>query len=104
MVLMAGMELPIAAIREQIASAIQLIVQQTRFRCGSRKITAITEVTGMDTGRIQLQDIFTFERDGYGADGKVQGRFIATGAVPEFLEELRAAGIQTPSLALFKEA
>ncbi|MDR1462259.1 MAG: CpaF family protein, partial [Azoarcus sp.] len=101
MVLMAGMELPITAIREQIASAIQLIVQQTRFKCGSRKITAITEVTGVESGRIQLQDIFIFDRDGYTAEGKVKGRFTATGAVPEFLEELREAGIETPSLDIF---
>ena len=102
MVLMAGMDLPVAAIREQIASAINLIVQQTRFKCGSRKITAITEVTGVESGRIQLQDIFVFERDGYSADSKVKGRFVATGAVPEFLEELREAGIKVPALELFR--
>jgi pilus assembly protein CpaF len=101
MVLMAGMDLPLTAIREQIASAIQLIVQQTRFKCGSRKITAITEVTGVESGRIQLQDIFVFQREGYTASGKVRGDFVSTGAVPEFLEELRAAGIETPPLAIF---
>jgi pilus assembly protein CpaF len=101
MVLMAGMDLPVTAIREQIASAIDLIVQQTRFKCGSRKITAITEVTGVESGKIQLQDIFVFERDGYTAEGKVKGDFIATGAVPEFLEELRDAGIKTPPLSIF---
>jgi pilus assembly protein CpaF len=101
MVLMAGMELPVAAIREQISSAIDLIVQQTRFKCGSRKITAITEVTGMESGRIQLQDIFVFERDGYDSEGKVNGRFVATGAVPEFMEELREAGVETPPLSIF---
>jgi pilus assembly protein CpaF len=101
MVLMAGMDLPVTAIREQIASAIDLIVQQTRFKCGSRKITAITEVTGVESGKIQLQDIFVFEREGYEADGKVKGRYAATGAVPEFLEELREAGVQTPPLAIF---
>ncbi|MDR2788802.1 MAG: Flp pilus assembly complex ATPase component TadA, partial [Candidatus Accumulibacter sp.] len=101
MVLMAGMDLPVTAIREQIASAIDLIVQQTRFKCGSRKITAITEVTGVESGKIQLQDIFVFEREGYDADGRVKGRYAATGAVPEFLEELRDAGIQTPPLTIF---
>jgi pilus assembly protein CpaF len=104
MVLMAGMDLPVTAIREQIASAINLIVQQTRFKCGARKITAITEVTGVETGRIQLQDIFVFERDGYTADGKVKGRFTATGAVPEFLEELREAGVKVPALEIFRAA
>ena len=101
MVLMAGMDLPITAIREQIASAINLIVQQTRFKCGSRKITAITEVTGVEGGKIQLQDIFVYRQDGYHADGKVKGDFVATGAVPEFIEQLRAAGIETPPLSIF---
>jgi pilus assembly protein CpaF len=102
MVLMAGMELPVTAIREQIASAVDLIVQQTRFKCGSRKITAITEVTGVESGRIQLQDIFVFNREGYTAEGKVKGMFAATGAVPEFLEELREAGVKTPALEIFE--
>jgi pilus assembly protein CpaF len=101
MVLMAGMDLPVTAIREQIASAIHLIVQQTRFKCGSRKITAITEVTGVESGKIQLQDIFVFAREGYTAEGKVKGHFAATGAVPEFLEELREAGVKTPALEIF---
>jgi pilus assembly protein CpaF len=104
MVLMAGMDLPVAAIREQIASAVNLIVQQTRFRCGSRKITSITEVTGAEGGRIQLQDIFVYVRDGYEADGKIKGHFAATGAVPEFMEELRKAGVQTPALKIFEAA
>ncbi|GHT90176.1 hypothetical protein AGMMS49545_02850 [Betaproteobacteria bacterium] len=102
MVLMAGMDLPVTAIREQIASAVNLIVQQTRFKCGSRKITSITEVTGVEGGRIQLQDIFTYVRDGYEPDGKIRGHFSATGAVPEFLEELRRAGVKTPSLKIFE--
>jgi pilus assembly protein CpaF len=101
MVLMAGMDLPVTAIREQIASAVNLVVQQTRFKCGSRKITAITEVTGVESGKIQLQDIFVFARDGYTAEGKVKGDFVATGAVPEFLEELRGAGVRTPPLTIF---
>jgi pilus assembly protein CpaF len=102
MVLMAGMDLPVTAIREQIASAVNLIVQQTRFKCGSRKITSITEVTGSEGGRIQLQDIFVYVRDGYEADGKIKGHFAATGAVPEFLEELRKAGVKTPALEIFE--
>jgi len=104
MVLMAGMDLPVTAIREQIASAVNLIVQQTRFKCGSRKITAITEVTGVESGRIQLADIFVFERDGYTAQGKVKGRFVPTGAVPEFLEELREAGVKVPAVELFRSS
>ncbi len=93
MVLMAGMELPIQAIREQIASAINIIVQQNRFPDGSRKITYITEITGMETGIIQMQDIFRYEQDGYDDDGKLQGRFVATGQVPEFYEQMRKRGL-----------
>jgi len=79
MVLMAGMELPVRAIREQIASAVQIIIQQTRYPDGTRKISYITEVTGMEGEVIALQDIFQFQQQGFGADGKVQGRFVATG-------------------------
>ncbi len=93
MVLMAGMDLPIAAIREQIASAINIIVQQNRFPDGSRKITFITEVTGMESGVIQLQDIFRFEQEGYDENGKVIGEFKATGQIPEFYENLRRRGL-----------
>ena len=94
MVLMAGMDLPILAIRQQVSSAIQLIVQQTRFSCGSRKITYVTEVTGMENGVIQLQDLFLFKQEGYGADGKIQGKFVATGRIPEFYEDLQRRGIE----------
>ena len=66
MVLMAGMDLPLAAIREQIASAVDIMVQQTRFACGSRKVTSITEVTGMESGKIQMQELFRFQPQGYG--------------------------------------
>jgi pilus assembly protein CpaF len=94
MVMMAGMDLPIRAIREQIASAIKFIVQQNRFSCGTRKITHITEVTGMEGDIIQLQDIYLYKREGFGADGKVRGRHIATGQIPEFYEELASRGMQ----------
>lgn len=93
MVLMAGMDLPLQAVRQQISSAVQLIVQQTRFSCGSRKITYITEVTGMENGTIQLQDIYSFNQKGYDSDGKIQGDFSATGAIPEFYEDLAKRGI-----------
>lgn len=95
MVLMAGMDLPLAAIREQVTSAVDLIVQQTRFACGSRKVTCITEVTGMESGKIQLQDVFRFVHRGYGrenAEHRVQGYFTGCGMVPTFYEELRAVG------------
>jgi pilus assembly protein CpaF len=94
MVMMAGMDLPIRAIREQIASAVRFIVQQNRFACGTRKITHITEVTGMEGDVIQLQDIFLYKREGFGADGKVRGKHIATGQIPEFYEELASRGLE----------
>lgn len=93
MVLMSGMDLPVAAIREQVASAVDIVVQQTRYACGSRKISKICEVTGVESGKIQLQDLFEFVETGFGADHKVQGYFTACGAVPEFYEKLQAAGM-----------
>jgi len=92
MVLMAGMDLPVRAIREQISSAIDVIVQQSRLRDGSRKITHITEVLGMEGDVIVLQDIFRFEQTGIEKQGKVQGHFRATGIRPHFVEKLIAAG------------
>lgn len=97
MVLMAGMDLPLVAIREQISSAVDMVVQQTRFACGSRKVTSITELSGMESGKIQIQELFKFVNKGYGPGGdhggsKVQGYFSGCGMVPTFYEELRAAG------------
>lgn len=93
MVLMAGLDLPVSAIREQIASAIDIVVQQTRFGCGTRKVTHITEVTGVESGRIQLQNIFEFHQTGMDANGKTQGYFTGCGFVPEFYESLRRIGV-----------
>jgi pilus assembly protein CpaF len=93
MVLMAGLDLPVSAIREQIASAIDIVVQQTRFACGTRKVTHITEVTGVESGRIQLQDIFEFHQTGVDQSGKTQGYFTGCGFVPEFYESLRRIGV-----------
>lgn len=101
MVMMAGMELPVRAIREQISSAIRFVIQQTRFSCGTRKITYISEVTGMEGDIIQLQDIFTYKQEGFGADGKVRGKHVATGQIPEFCEELSSRGLQV-DLGLFE--
>ncbi|WP_110458803.1 ATPase, T2SS/T4P/T4SS family [Shewanella algidipiscicola] len=94
MVMMAGVELPILAIREQISSAVNLIVQQTRFACGSRKIVSICEVAGVEGNRIQLGEIFKFQQNGYGDDGKVKGEFVSTGIVPQFYEELAKRGLE----------
>lgn len=92
MVLMAGMDLPVTAIREQIASAVDIIVQQTRFSCGSRKITKITEVVGVESGTIQLQDIFEYQQSGFDKNGKVVGSFKSLGFIPGFYEDLNAIG------------
>lgn len=102
MVLMSGMDLPITAIREQIASAVDVIVQQTRFACGSRKITKITEITGVETGKIQLQDLFEYVETGFTQDHKTAGYFTGCDAVPEFYEKLRQIGIDV-NLEIFKK-
>jgi pilus assembly protein CpaF len=96
MVMMAGMELPVKAIREQIASAVDIIIHQSRLSDGSRKITHITEVVGMESDIITLQDIFIFEQTGVDERGRVQGQHRATGIKPNCLEKLRAAGIVIP--------
>ena len=101
MVLMAGMDLPVQAIREQIASAVQLIVQQTRFGDGSRRITSISEITGMEQSTIQLNEIFRFQQNGFDENGRVKGQFQATGQIPEFYEALAKRGIPV-NLEIFR--
>lgn len=94
MVLMSGMELPLRAIRDQISSAIDLIVQQTRLRDGTRKITSITEVIGMEGDIVSMQDIFVYETDGtVDASGKFAGKFHATGVRPNCLDKIRGNGV-----------
>jgi pilus assembly protein CpaF len=95
MVLFAGVELPLRAVREQIASAVDLIVQQDRLKDGSRKITNITEVQGMEGDVIVLQDVFVFEQTGI-LEGKVQGRLKPTGVRPRFSEKFESHGIHLP--------
>lgn len=93
MVLMSGMELPIKAIREQISSALNIIVHQERMRDGSRKIVTITEVVGMEGDTITLQDIFVFKQSGIDSLGNIKGNFKPTGVVPGFLEKFTNNGI-----------
>lgn len=94
MVLMSGMDLPLRAIRDQVSSAIDLIVQQSRLRDGTRKITSITEVIGMEGDVISMQDIFVYETDGsVDANGKFTGKFKATGVRPKALEKIRGNGV-----------
>jgi pilus assembly protein CpaF len=101
MVLMAGVELPIKAIRQQIVGAIDLIVQQSRLRDGSRKITNITEVQGLEGDVVVLQDIFVFKQQGLDKSGKIVGQLVSTGIRPKFYERLEASGIHIPA-AVFK--
>jgi len=93
MVLMAGMELPVRAIREQVGSAVHMICQISRFSDGSRKVSKVTEVSGMEGDRLTLQDIFEFRQTGLDDDGRVQGSLHPTGAVPTFIEEIAIRGI-----------
>ncbi|MBM4142111.1 MAG: FHA domain-containing protein [Lentisphaerae bacterium] len=93
MVLMSGMDLPVRAIREQIASAIDLIVHEARFSDGTRKISRVTEVVGLEGDRITMQDIFEFRQAGIGEGGAVLGRFVPTGAVPTFIEDIAVRGL-----------
>ena len=95
LVLMAGMELPSRAIREQIASAINIIIQQNRLRDGTRKITYISEVMGIEGDQISLQDIFVYKQTGY-ENGKVTGMLTATGAIPRIMEVLESTGNAVP--------
>ena len=93
MVMMSGEDLPSRAIREQIAAAVDIIVQQTRLTCGSRKVTYVSEVKGIEDDKIILQDIFYFKQEGFDASGKTRGQFIATGWIPDFLQDLLNRGI-----------
>lgn len=96
MVLMAGMDLPVRAIREQISSAINLIIQQSRLKDGSRKITYLTEIQGMEGEKIVTQDIFKFEQSGVDESGKILGRLKPTGIRPKFASKFAEFGIHLP--------
>ena len=96
MVLMAGMDLPIKVVRQQVSAAIDLIIQQTRLKDGTRRVTAITEVAGMEGDTIVLTDIFKFEQTGVSPDGKIIGAMKPTGIRPLFTPRLDAAGFKLP--------
>jgi pilus assembly protein CpaF len=99
--LMGGVELPVTAIREQIASAVDLIVHQSRLRDGTRRITSVTEVTGIESGRVQTQELFRFAQHSSAAAG-IRGEHVACGAIPSFHEALAARGVLM-DLAMFRE-
>jgi pilus assembly protein CpaF len=96
MILMTGVNLPEKAMRFMVSSALDLIIQVSRLTDGSRKVTSICEVVGMEGEVITLQDIFVFEKRGIDKNGKVLGRFRATGIRPKFSEKLELAGIEVP--------
>ncbi len=96
MSMMANLNLPEKAIRQQIASAVAIIIQVSRMSDGTRRMTHFSEITGMSQDVVSLQDIFRFEKRGLGPNNKVLGRFCSTGLVPKFLEKLQASGINIP--------
>jgi pilus assembly protein CpaF len=96
MVLMANLDLPVRAIREQVSSALHLVIQIARFRDGSRRITHVTEVAGMEGQIVTLQDIFRFEQKGIDENGRILGQLQATGIRPSFAEGFEQAGIALP--------
>lgn len=102
MVLMSGMELPSRAIREQIASAVDIIIHESRMSDGSRKVTAITEVTGLEGNQIVMQDIFAFKQTGVSPEGKIIGRMTATGSIPTWIDQVKSRGIPV-DLGMFTE-
>lgn len=93
MVMMTGKDIPSRAIKEQIAAAVDVIVQQTRFSCGSRVVTEISEIVGIEDGEFITQKIFYFRQDGHDDTGRVKGTFIATGWIPNFIMDLHSLGI-----------
>jgi pilus assembly protein CpaF len=102
MVSLANANMHLTAIRQQVASAVHILVQASRLSDGSRRVTSITEVTGIETDIVTLQDLYVFEKRGVSPDGKVVGRFAATGILPKFNEKLLAAGIRLPA-SMFDE-
>ena len=96
MALMGGIDFPIKVIREQMAGAVQLIVQQARLRDGSRRITHVTEIAGMEGDKVILQEIFRFQEEGLDAEGKVKGALRASGLRPTFCTKLETHGFKLP--------
>ena len=99
MIMMAGFELPIKAMRQQIASAVDLIVQANRLQGGPRKVTHITELVGMEQDTVVMQDIYRFHQEGIDENGRSRGRFEATGIRPAFMDRLEQAGVRLPASA-----
>jgi len=100
MVLMAGFELPVRAIREQIASAIHLVLQLARFVDGSRKIVSVSEISGLESQTVTMQELFRFQQQGLDDNGRVLGQHVCTGIQPRFTERLEQAGVPLPAAML----
>ena len=99
MIMMAGFELPLKAMRSQVASAVDLIVQANRLQGGPRKITSITEIVGMEQDTIVMQDIYKFEQEGIDENGRAHGAFVSTGVRPTFMDRLEQNGVRLPATA-----
>ena len=103
MALMANLNLPEKAVRRQIASAVAIVIQVARMSDGSRRVTHLTEITGMEEDTVSMQDVFLFEKQGIGKDGRVIGTFTATGIRPKFADRLKSSGINVPA-SLFEHS
>jgi pilus assembly protein CpaF len=94
---MAGFDIPIRAMRQQISSALHLVIQAQRMMGGRRKVVSVSEITGMEGDQIQMHDLFVFEQTGVDENGHAQGRFIATGIRPRLVQRLEHAGLRLPA-------
>jgi pilus assembly protein CpaF len=102
MIMMSGFDLPIKAMRQQIASAVDLIIQANRLQGGKRRVTHITEVVGMEQETVVMQDVYHYVQEGIDDNGAARGKFVATGIRPNFMDRLEAVGVRLPSSA-FRE-
>jgi len=99
LIMMAGFEMPIKAMRQQMASAVDVIIQTNRLQGGKRRVTHITELVGMEQDTVVMQDIYLYEQDGIDESGTARGKFIATGVRPNFMDRLESAGVRLPASA-----
>jgi pilus assembly protein CpaF len=102
MIMMSGFELPVKAMRQQIASAVNLIIQSNRLQGGKRRVTHVTEVVGMENDTLVMQDIFKYVQDGVDENGRAFGRFVCTGIRPKCMDRLESSGVRLPA-SIFRE-
>jgi pilus assembly protein CpaF len=102
MVMMNGFDLPLKATRQQIASAVDLIIQVSRLQGGPRRVTHVTEVMGMEQETVVMQDVFQYVQEGIDENGRARGHFMATGVRPAFMQKLESAGIRLPA-SIFRQ-